>query len=70
MKTITHLTTNQYKFKKAQIIFEDKYGLDIEIKNPDFEIYEIQAETCGEVAAFSANGAEECAKWIAEHQEK
>ena len=57
MKTITYLTTNQYKFKEAQLIFEDKYGLDIEIKNPDFEIYEIQAETCGEVAAFSAKYA-------------
>lgn len=57
MKKIIYLTTNTYKFREAEIVLKDKYGLDIEIMNPDFEIYEIQAKTCAEVAAFSAKYA-------------
>ena len=57
MKQLVYLTTNKYKFREAEIVLKGKYGLDIEIMNPDFEIYEIQAKTCGEVAAFSAKYA-------------
>ena len=57
MSKIVYLTTNKYKFREAEIVLKNKYGLDVEIMNPDFEIYEIQAKTCAEVAAFSAKYA-------------
>ncbi len=59
MKKLIYLTTNPYKFNEANEFFKNRYGIDIEIMNPDFEIPEIQAETCGEVAAFSAKYAAE-----------
>lgn len=43
MGKIIYLTTNMFKFREAEIILKDKYGLDIEIMNPNFEVYEIQA---------------------------
>ena len=52
-----YLSTNPYKIAEVKTILNDKYGLDIELVNPDFEIYEIQAKTCAEVAAFSARYA-------------
>lgn len=57
MKKILYLTSNPYKFREAEIILHDQYGFELEIKDPDFELYEIQAETCAEVAAFSAKYA-------------
>ena len=57
MSRIIYLTTNEFKFREAEIVLKGEYGLDIEIMNPDFEIYEIQAKTCAEVAAFSAKYA-------------
>lgn len=57
MSKIIYLTTNEFKFREAEIVLKSNYGLDIEIINPDFEIYEIQAKTCAEVAAFSAKYA-------------
>lgn len=57
MKSIVYLTTNEFKMREAKLVLQDKYGFDIEIVNPDFEIYEIQAKTCGEVAGFSAQYA-------------
>ncbi|MBR2709439.1 non-canonical purine NTP pyrophosphatase [Candidatus Saccharibacteria bacterium] len=57
MSKIVYLTTNKFKAREAKIVLGDKYGLDIEIVDPDFEIYEIQAKTCAEVAAFSAKYA-------------
>lgn len=57
MKELIYLTTNKYKLREAEIYLKDKYGFDLKAMNPDFEIYEIQAETCGEVAAFSAKYA-------------
>ena len=50
MKSIVYLTTNEFKVREAKLVLQDKYGFDIEIVNPDFEIFEIQAKTCGEVA--------------------
>ena len=59
MKKLIYLTTNPHKVEEANEFFKKKYGFNIEIVNPDFEILEIQAETCGEVAAFSAKYAAE-----------
>lgn len=56
-KTPVYLTGNQGKFEEAQLIFKDKYGFNIEIKNPDFEIIEIQASNCKDVVAFSVKYA-------------
>lgn len=52
-----YLTGNKGKFEEAQYIFKEKYGFDIDIKKPDFEIIEIQARDCKEVVAFSVKYA-------------
>lgn len=57
MEKPIYLTGNKGKFEEAQRIFKYKYGFDIEIKNPDFEIVEIQAKSCEEVVAFSVKYA-------------
>ena len=65
MKKIIYLTNNPDKFNEANEFLGKKYGFNIEIVNPDFEILEIQAETCGEVAAFSAEyGADKLGKAV------
>ena len=56
-KELIYLTTNPLKVEEANKVFSEKYGFQIKIVNPDFEILEIQAETCAEVAAFSAKYA-------------
>ena len=58
MKLI-YLTTNPHKIEEANELLVKKYGLDFQIMNPDFEVLEIQAKTCGEVAKFSAKYAAE-----------
>lgn len=57
MKKLIYLTTNPYKVEEANKFFKEKYGFNLEIVNPDFEILEIQAKTCSEVAAFSVKYA-------------
>lgn len=57
MKKLIYLTTNPHKVEEANKFFKEKYRFELEIVNPDFEILEIQAETCREVAAFSAKYA-------------
>ena len=57
--TLLYLTTNPHKADEANRFFKAKYGFEIEIVNPNFEIIEIQAKTCAEVAAFSAKYAAE-----------
>ena len=57
MEKLIYLTTNPNKVNEANEFFGKKYGFNLEIVNPDFEILEIQAETCSEVAAFSAEYA-------------
>lgn len=57
MEIPVYLTGNKGKFEEAQYLFKEKYGLDIEIKNPNFEIIEIQAKSCEEVVAFSVKYA-------------
>lgn len=54
---LIYLTTNPHKVEEANEFFARKYGFNIEIVNPEFEILETQAETCSEVAAFSAKYA-------------
>ena len=46
MEKPVYLTTNKGKFEEAMHIFKDKYGFDIDIKEPDFEVLEIQADSC------------------------
>ena len=57
MKKLIYLTTNPHKVEEANKFFKEKYGFDLEIVNPDFEILEIQAKTYSEVAAFSVKYA-------------
>ena len=57
MEKLIYLTTNPNKIIEANEFFGKKYGFNNEIVNPDFEILEIQAETCKEVASFSAEYA-------------
>ena len=57
MEKLIYLTTNPNKVNEANEFFGKKYGFNLEIVNPNFEILEIQAETCREVAAFSAEYA-------------
>ncbi len=54
MKKLTYLTSNIFKFREAKTVLVDQYGFDLEIMDPDFELYEIQAKTCAEVVAFTA----------------
>ena len=57
MHKLTYLTSNPGKVSEAQKYFGDKLGLDIEIMHPDFDLIEIQAETCSEVLAFTVKYA-------------
>lgn len=41
MKKLIYLTTNPDKVERANKIFKGKYGFNVEIVNPDFEIPEI-----------------------------
>ena len=59
MSKLIYLTTNPHKMEEANEFFKKKYGFELEIMNPNFEVIEIQAKTCGEVAAFSAKYAAE-----------
>ncbi len=57
MEKIIYLTTNQGKMNEANEFFIKKYGIQLEIMKPDFEVLEIQADDCKKVAAFSAEYA-------------
>ncbi len=54
---LIYLTTNPHKVAEANRFLGEKYGLTLEIVNPNFEILEIQASNCAVVAAFSAEYA-------------
>lgn len=58
-KKLVYLTTNPHKVEEANEFFSKKYGFELEIVNPDFEILETQAKTCLEVVAFSVKYAAE-----------
>jgi len=57
MNQLFYLTTNKYKIKEANKCLVRQYGLKLEIKNPNFEVIEIQAETSAEVVKFSVKYA-------------
>lgn len=59
MQKLVYLTTNPHKVNEANHFFNEKYGFGIEIVKPDFEIVEIQAKTCAEVASYSVKYAAE-----------
>ena len=56
---LVYLTTNIYKVEEANRHFVEKYGFNIKIMDPGFEVLEIQAKSCIDVVKFSAKyGAE------------
>lgn len=57
MKKLIYLTTNKFKMEEANEFFKKKYGFDLEIMDPDFEILEIQSDNCADVAKFSVKYA-------------
>ena len=57
MEKPVYLTPNKGKFEEAMHIFKDRYVFDIDIKEPDFEVLEIQATNCKDVVAFSVKYA-------------
>lgn len=56
---LIYLTTNQGKMNEVYTFLKGKYGIDIEIVRPDFEIIEIQAKTCAQVVEYSVKYAAE-----------
>ncbi len=54
---LIYLTTNPHKVEEANRFFRDKYGFDINIMDPDFEVLEIQADNSADVVKFSAKYA-------------
>jgi non-canonical purine NTP pyrophosphatase (RdgB/HAM1 family) len=54
---LVYLTTNPHKVEEANRFFRDKYGFDIHIVDPGFEVLEIQAKTSAEVVRFSVKYA-------------
>ncbi len=58
-RKLVYLTTNPHKANEAKTFLKEKYNFDLEIVNPNFDIIEIQAKTCAEVAGFSAKYAAE-----------
>ena len=56
MNKAIYLTTNKGKFEEAKRIFKN-YDIEIEVVNPNFDIPEIQANNCGDVASFSVKYA-------------
>ncbi|MDD4298828.1 MAG: non-canonical purine NTP pyrophosphatase [Bacilli bacterium] len=59
MKKLVYLTSNPHKVEEANEFFAKKYGFNLEIKDPDFEVIEIQAATCEEVVKYSVKYAAE-----------
>ena len=57
MNNLIYLTTNPHKVEEANEFFGKKYGFNLKIVNPDFEILEIQADNCADVVAFSVKYA-------------
>lgn len=65
MSKLIYLTTNPHKVEEANTFLVQKYGIELEMMNPDFIVPEIQAKTCAEVAAFSAKyGAEKLGRAV------
>ena len=56
-KKLVYVTKNPLKVREANYFFKGKYGFELEIMSPNFEVIEIQAKSCPEVAAFSVKYA-------------
>lgn len=54
-----YLTTNQHKISEANRFFNDHYGFDIEIMNPDFEVIETQGINSKDIVSYSVKYAAE-----------
>lgn len=59
MEKLIYLTTNKFKMEEANLFFKSKYGFDLKIMDPSFEIPEIQAKNCADVVKFSVKYAAE-----------
>jgi|TARA_Y100000031_G_scaffold155565_1_gene206723 XTP/dITP diphosphohydrolase len=59
MTKIIYLTSNPHKVEEANRHFVKRYGFEVEIKNPDFEVVEIQAKSSIDVVKYSARYAVE-----------
>jgi len=59
MIKITYLTSNTLKVEYVNRHLVKRYGFEVEIKNPDFEILEIQAKSSIDVVKYSARYAVE-----------
>lgn len=59
MAKITYLTSNPLKVEYVDKHLVKRYGFEVETKNPDFEILEIQAKSSIEVVKYSARYAVE-----------
>jgi XTP/dITP diphosphohydrolase len=59
MQKLIYLTKNPHKVAEANLFFKEKYGFNLEILSPEFEVIEIQANTCAEVVAYSVKYAAE-----------
>ncbi|MEC9291318.1 MAG: non-canonical purine NTP pyrophosphatase [Pseudomonadota bacterium] len=57
MTKLTYVTGNLHKKAELEFFFKDEPSIQIDIIDPNFEVLEIQAKTCAEVAAFSAKYA-------------
>ena len=54
MNELIYITTNPLKKAEVELLLVKKYGINVQFITPDFEVLEIQASNCGEVAKFSA----------------
>jgi non-canonical purine NTP pyrophosphatase (RdgB/HAM1 family) len=54
---LIYVTKNALKVREANHFFKEKYGFELEVLDPSFDVLEIQAKTCGEIAGFSAKYA-------------
>ena len=59
MNESIYITTNPLKKAEVELLLVKKYGINVQFITPDFEVLEIQASNCGEVAKFRAKYAAE-----------
>lgn len=57
MANLTYITSNPHKKEELAFYFKDQPHVALNMIDPDFEVLEIQADTCAKVAAFSAQYA-------------
>jgi XTP/dITP diphosphohydrolase len=53
-KDIVYLTTNKGKVEEANRHLVNRYGIELDIMTPGFEVLEIQAKNCADIVKFSA----------------